>query len=645
MIESMEKILIYSMREDSAEMLKAIIKEGFIETKNSEEIIPNKDLLGFNNELKADISEQEDTKQRIKNVIDGISEFTEKKGLFYVRPSKSFDDFNSDELYNKSIEVCIKGEDLISQLNDQRKKVKDLEFNKITLTPWSSLDLYLDQLETKECQAGLYVFPENFSTDMLDQQISDKEVLLDYLQVYQDQDSKGLRLIYLKRDISKVREIISTLGGKSLEINNLKGSIQENIKNIDSEIKDINISIESLISEIKGLSEHLDLLGATYDKLNFVIQIKKEENRTLSSKRVNLLTGWIRSEDKPKVEKVLGDFRCFATYIKPKKDEAVPVSLKNPKIIQPFSAITEMYAMPNSRSVDVNTAIAIFFFLFFGMMLSDAGYGLLILIGGLLGAKKLDLSEGGKKLFTMFGYCGVSTIFWGALYGSWFGDGIEKFVNMFLGINFEMPRLINPLMEPMTILAISCIFGIIHIFVGMGYKAYLLIRRGCLRDAIFDIGFWYIVIIGLLLTPVTKFGLWMAGVGAVGLVLTQGRHKPSIVGKLSSGVLSLYNITGYLADILSYSRILALGLATGVIASVVSTMGALAGPGFVGFIVYVVVFLFGNALNLAINGLGAYVHAARLQYVEFFGKFYESGGKKFKPLNIETKYVKIREEQ
>ena len=291
----------------------------------------------------------------------------------------------------------------------------------------------------------------------------------------------------------------------------------------------------------------------------------------------------------------------------------------------------------------------LFFFIFFGMMLSDAGYGLILTIGGLLGARYLDAGEGLKRIMRMIGISGISTMFWGVLYGSWFGDAVPIVAETFFGRSIEIPMLIDPLNEPMKVLIISCVFGIVHLFAGMGIRAYIMIKRRDVPGAVFDVGLWYVFLIGLplLLVPGTlgTVGKVMSVAGAVGLVLTQGRHKPTLTGKITSGVMSLYNVTSYFSDVLSYSRILALGLATGVIASVVNILASMAGNSIIGIILFIVVFVFGHLLNLAINALGAYVHSARLQYVEFFGKYYEGGGVKFNPLKIETKYVKVTEEK
>ena len=355
------------------------------------------------------------------------------------------------------------------------------------------------------------------------------------------------------------------------------------------------------------------------------------------------------------MEKALSQYTCFYEFREPGSQEDFPVLLKNNGFVEPFEAVTEMYALPAPHSLDPNPFMAPFFFVFFGMMLSDAGYGLVLAILGLLGAKYLDMGTNGKKLLKMLGYCGISTVFWGALYGSWFGDTIPKVTEVFFGNRVQVPMLLDPLTNPMPILIMAFVVGYIHILVGLGLKAYLMIRRGHPVDALFDVGFWYFVLVGLVIfaggqmvigsTLMASIGKWLAIAGAVGLVLTQGRDKKNPIMKLMSGILSLYDITGYFSDLLSYSRIMALGLATGVIAQVVNTMGTLPGRSIIGAVLFVVIFLFGHVLNLAINALGSYVHTSRLQYVEFFGKFFEGGGQAFRPLRPATKYVYVNNQE
>ncbi len=256
-------------------------------------------------------------------------------------------------------------------------------------------------------------------------------------------------------------------------------------------------------------------------------------------------------------------------------------------------------------------------------------------------------------MIKLFFYCGISTTFWGAMFGGWFGDIVAVVSRTFLGREVVLaPVWFNPIEDPMKLLIFSLALGVIHIFIGMGIKAYMQIREGQWLDAICDEGFWYLTILGLIgwlgggmvaaaLVPVGK---WMAIVGVAGLLLTGGRHNKGI-GKITGGLSSVYNITSYLSDILSYARILALGLATGVIAQVVNTMGSMFGGGIGGAIALLVIFVVGHALNLVINALGSFIHASRLQYIEFFGKFYEDGGEPFDPFRKKTRYIRISQEE
>ncbi len=366
------------------------------------------------------------------------------------------------------------------------------------------------------------------------------------------------------------------------------------------------------------------------------------------------IEGWVPEECRENVEHVLSKFECWNEITKPEEGEQYPIMLQNGSFVQPFESITELYSLPSSSNVDPTSYMAPFYCIFFGLMLADVGYGIIMAIGCYAVLKKFSLEGTMQKMLKMFFYCGISTAFWGVMFGSWFGDAVPAAAKLLFNSDFTLkPVWINPMEQPMTLLIFSFIFGVIHLFVGMGIQAHILIRDGKKIDAVFDIGFWYGFIIGIalmlfgnsIIPGSGKIGTWMTIIFAIGLVLTQGRSKTGIVSKLISGVLSLYNITSYLSDILSYSRLLALGLATGVVSSVVSILGSMGGRNIFGFILFFAVLLIGHVFNFAINALGAFVHAARLQYVEFFGKFYEGGGEAFNPLAKKTKYNRIIKEE
>lgn len=277
--------------------------------------------------------------------------------------------------------------------------------------------------------------------------------------------------------------------------------------------------------------------------------------------------------------------------------------------------------------------MAPFFFIFFGMMVSDAGYGILLALASFLAIKKIKPKGMAKKLLELLLLGGISTLIWGAIFGGWFGGLIPL-----------PPIWINPIEDPMSLLVFSFILGLIQIYTGLILKAYINIKDGDLLSALFDQGFWLVLLTGCImfaLPGTAQAAKIVAIVGAVGLILTQGRTQKNPIQKLLSGVMSLYDITGYLSDVLSYSRVLALGLATGVIGTVINTMAELVGVNIIGYIAMVLILVIGHVFNIAINALGAYVHSSRLQYVEFFSKFYEGGGRAFNPFRINTRYINL----
>ena len=387
----------------------------------------------------------------------------------------------------------------------------------------------------------------------------------------------------------------------------------------------------------------------------YLKKVKKQKNKTklLKTAKTFLLEGWVPERLVEKAKKILDENDCYYVFRDPLDDEDVPVLMENSKFITPFESVTEMYSLPAYRGFDPTKIFAAFYVVFFGIMLSDAAYGIIMAIACFVILKKYDLEGMAQKLITLFLYCGISTTFWGALFGGWFGDIATVVARIFFGVEFAIkPIWFNPMDDPIKLLIFSIALGIVHLFTGMGIKSYIQIKEGKWFDALCDQGFSIITITGIcawlggsmILPALTNIGMYMAIAGLVGLLLTGGRHNKGI-GKVIGGLSSVYDITSYLSDILSYSRILALGLATGVIAQVVNTMGSIFGGGILGAILLLIIFIFGHTLNIAINVLGAYVHTCRLQYVEFFGKFYMDGGEPFEPMGQKTKYIRVMKDK
>ncbi len=430
----------------------------------------------------------------------------------------------------------------------------------------------------------------------------------------------------------------------------LTGTVLKNISAVEKQIEEINRNKEILINDIVKFSDSLDKIKLYYDSLLIKRDKSRVRERILKTQKTFYIDGWVIKSEALRIEKLLLSFDCVVMISDPDDGEEYPILLKNNSFSTAHESITELYSLPYYKNLAPTAFLAPFYCVFFGIMLSDAGYGLILTLGCLFILRKFRLEGFIKKLIKTLMFGGISTIFWGAMFGSWFGDVVSVVGKLFFGKTISVaPIWFNPVEDPMKLFIFSFILGGIHMFLGMGLKAYMMIRDGDLKGAIFDIGSWYLVFIGIIFMI---FGEMNVGgviliIGVLMLILTQGRHQKNIFMKLFSGVSSLYNITGYLSDLMSYSRLLALGLATGVIASVVNTMGSLGGGGIIGAIVLTIVFIVGHIFNLGINTLGTFVHASRLQYVEFFGKFYEGGGTAFEPFFKNTKYhhILVKEEK
>ena len=458
-----------------------------------------------------------------------------------------------------------------------------------------------------------------------------------------------LLLIYHKDAQDAVMNVVKGFNTNRPDFASLKGNAAENISSLKNKIETCSKEAQRLTEQLKVAATSSKLLKKGFDMVTLQIDDQKVRENIFQTQSVFALTGWLTENDMDKVKKILDKYPCYYTMVQPEEGDDPPIKLKNNKFVEPYEMITEMYSLPTPDGIDPTPVLTPFFILFFGMMLADAGYGLILFLLCFIGLKKLKPDEGFLKNAMNIGVaCGLSTIFWGVMYGGYFGNLVTQVAESWFGVTVTVPAVFDPLNDPMSVMLLSLILGAIHLFAGMGVKIYMLAKRGHLLDGLMDIGLWYVLLIGLpmLALPVTAgIGKVLSIVGAAGLILTQGRHEKNIFMKLIKGVMSLYDITSYLSDVLSYARILALGLAGGVIANVMNIMGTMPGLNIIGVVVFVAIFAIGHAFNLAISGLGAYVHTSRLQYVEFFGKFYEAGGRPFKPFKANTKYTLISDKE
>lgn len=648
-IIQMQKLLLYTLLEDRDSLLEDLIKAGCFEITEPESY----DYEELKNLITRDISNNKDKAEDLIEIINSLKVLDKyapvKTGLFFQRHLVKNGEFNSPKVIESTLNTAKSINTIASWISEIWNKENNLLATKNAITPWINSDLPLNITETKEVDVFFGACPSYVDIDKMIESVYSIVPECSINIINSDKEQYYLTFIVHKEFSSKALLCAKGFDFGRILFNDTECTAREKIVEIDNRLNAISIEKEEALQEIVRFKEKRTDIEKCYDAINIDINKEKIRDKLVKTENILVLNGWVAVDEKKQIEKLLEKYICAYEFRDPLDEEEPPVKIKNSAIIKPFEVITELYSLPDPRGIDPNAAMSIFFFVCFGIMLSDAGYGLIIAGLCYYLLRKFRLRGMTKQLVSLLCLGGISTLIWGILFGSWFGDLVPVLSKLITGNEIIIkPLWFNPLVDPMRMLLFSFGLGLVHIFWGMALNAWMLIKRGKWLDAVFDIGLWYCLIIGLLVMLINfDAGKIISLIGALGLVLTQGRTKKGVLSKLTSGLLSLYGITSYLSDVLSYSRLLALGLATGVIASVINTMGSLLyGSMFgLGTILMVVIIIGGNLFNLAINTLGAYVHSSRLQYIEFFGKFYESGGVLYKPVFMDTKYVDILKEE
>ena len=653
----MNKISIIGLNREKPSLIKDIMDLGVVEVSSQESKLTDPEWIS---NVKKDGNESKvlnfDVKiSELDEVLASLDKYdTRNKPLISTRKtitSEEFDKILNTETADENVSQVLKLNDSLNKLISEKNK---FETAVLSLKPWSGYDLPLDLNKTKYTNVLKGTMPSVVQIEKVIRELEEKISSCYYEVIGSDKDQHYVSIICLTREKEEVYDVLKQYGFNTISFKDLKGTAAENIVQCEERLKEITDEKEIIEKKAGEIVQYKKEIQILYDHLIIERDKTKILSNILKTDSTFYIEGWIPKESIEDVKKIIERYQCWYEIKEPEEGEDFPVALYNNSFAQPFESITELYSLPSSSNIDPTSIMAPFYCIFFGLMLADIGYGLIMAIACYVVLKKFKLEGTMQKMIKMFFYCGISTAFWGVMFGSWFGDAVAAAAKLIFNCDLNIkPLWINPMEEPMTLLIFSFVFGAIHLFTGMALQARLLIRDDKKLDALFDIGFWYGFIIGIalwlfgnsIIPGSGSVGKWMTIIFAIGLILTQGRDKKNILSKLTSGVMSLYDITGYLSDILSYSRLLALGLATGVISSVLSILGSMGGRNFFGILLFFVVFLIGHTLNFAINALGAFVHAARLQYVEFFGKFYEGGGESFNPLIKKTKYNKIIKEE
>ncbi len=649
MILKMQKLTLIGFLADKESILRDLMKKKCVQINGPENIQDYESIAQLAVPGVAQTYELEQELTKFTSAIRAVAPYEEKGSAFSKKEISNFSSMLDKEIYSEAASLRDEINSIVKQIAEQKNIISRSQLQITSLEPWTDLDLDLSVTQTKSTALLYLTAAADVNLEEFEAKLQEATPLCYVHKVSSSSELSCLLLIYHKDAQDAVMNVVKGFNTNRPDFASLKGNAAENISSLKNKIETCSKEAQRLTEQLKVAATSSKLLKKGFDMVTLQIDDQKVRENIFQTQSVFALTGWLTENDMDKVKKILDKYPCYYTMVQPEEGDDPPIKLKNNKFVEPYEMITEMYSLPTPDGIDPTPVLTPFFILFFGMMLADAGYGLILFLLCFIGLKKLKPDEGFLKNAMNIGVaCGLSTIFWGVMYGGYFGNLVTQVAESWFGVTVTVPAVFDPLNDPMSVMLLSLILGAIHLFAGMGVKIYMLAKRGHLLDGLMDIGLWYVLLIGLpmLALPVTAgIGKVLSIVGAAGLILTQGRHEKNIFMKLIKGVMSLYDITSYLSDVLSYARILALGLAGGVIANVMNIMGTMPGLNIIGVVVFVAIFAIGHAFNLAISGLGAYVHTSRLQYVEFFGKFYEAGGRPFKPFKANTKYTLISDKE
>lgn len=561
------------------------------------------------------------------------------RGLLAPRPRLTRQQlFDGEEQGKQAVQQVLEADRQLAALEAQHSK---LLTQRAALAPWLELNIPLDTASTQEMVVQFGTVTAGVELEQVQRAVEGTSELAQLTQASVDRDVRYCLLVCHTSAQEEVLQALRDFGWSRMNLSGWTGTAKENDQRIARELEQNEQESAQAEQQLAQLTSLAEPIRQAADRASVRINREEGRSRLLDTEKTFLLEGWVPAEKWPELESQLKNYPCAWELRDPTKEEypKVPVKLKNNWFTRPLSMVTEMYSLPAYNGLDPNPLMAPFFILFYGIMMADMGYGLLMMIASVVVLKKSRPRAGMHNFFALLGLCGVSTFIMGALTGGFFGDFISqllKLINPESTFVWFWPTLFTPLEDTMMILVGAMALGFVQILVGMAISFVKKLRRGQVMDAIWEEVTWWVVFAGLALAilGVTNLVIILGGVMVVaGPILTEKGF-----GKITGIFGSLYNhVTGYFGDILSYSRLMALMLAGSVIAQVFNTLGAI--PGNV--VIFIIISMLGNALNFALNLLGCYVHDLRLQCLEYFNKFYEDGGKPFRPMKLDTNYYDV----
>ncbi len=643
-IVKMKRVRLIALAEDRDALLAGLLHAGCLEVREPTDALNDPEMAAL---LKRDTSVAADARVRLnllKQAVETLDRYVPSKGGGLFTPRAPI---GEQALLDPA--ALQQAEDLSETITGHAKTISALstretrlEADRLALLPWENETIPLETAGTRTVSVLLGVVPAATELAELTAAVEEAAPESAVTCLSSDREQHYLEILVHKSVETAALETLRRFGFSFSQLKEMTGTVSENIRRIEGEQEDCRRQREAELKALEALAPRKKELQVATDRINQVIATEAVKERLLTGGAILYLEGWVPVPELPALEETLSGFDCAYETSDPAAEEypSVPVQLKNNLITRPLNMVTEMYSLPAYDGVDPNPLMAPFFILFYGIMMADMGYGLLMMLASVFVLRKAKPQGTMAHLFGLMGLCGISTFIMGALTGGFFGDFITQLTTIINPANpVTLPALFTPLDDTLMILIGAMCLGFVQIVTGMVISVVEKCRHGEFMDAFWEEITWFLVFLGggLAVLGVTNIVLYVAlALVVLGPVVT-GKGFGRITGIFGS----LYNhVTGYFGDILSYSRLMALMLAGSVIAQVFNTLGAI--PGNV--VVFFIISLAGNALNFALNLLGCYVHDLRLQCLEYFGKFYKDGGQPFRPLKIQTKYVEVVKE-
>ena len=651
-IVKMKKLRLIAPREKKDELLRELARLGCVEVSEPTGVLQDEALAPLLRRESGDVTGHKARQTALLGALAVLDkQAPEKKPLLSAKPLAE-----ADTLLDEAGDEAMAAANTLLTLGDRLKRLSAEESRQRSaieaLQPWASLDLPLEQSATETCAWVLGSVPARMDKNEMDIRVAEAADEAELFAVSEDKSQRYLLLLARKEELAKAQEALRPYAFAPVNLSGLTGTAEENIALAEERLSELAGEKEQTVQDIAAMADVRAALQLAADAETTEIARAEAEEKLCGTDSALALQGWMPAEREQELAAVFESLDCAWESEDPDPSEYpdVPVLLKNNKLTNGLNMVTEMYSLPAYDGVDPNPLMAPFFILFYGLMMADMGYGIIMILAAVVAMAKIKPKEGSLSFCQLLLWGGISTFVMGALTGGFFGNALEQ-IGKILGKPEGwgvLPSLFNPMTDSMVVLIGAMALGLIHLNTGMVISAVEKIKAGDKASAFWEEGSLWVTLVGIVLFALSKtvapaipavIGKVILIAGCL-MILYGGTRGAKGFGKLTSIFGTLYNtLTGWFGDILSYSRIMALMLAGSVIATVFNTIGSIANS----FWLFIPIFLIGHALNFALNLLGCYVHDLRLQCLEYFGKFYKDGGRAFAPLRIKTKYYDIAE--